>query len=67
MKIRKISNQGISTTISIEEFQDEIKGHFVFLDLSKKLSLRIDATPTIIEVLKEGFKVSTIYSKYQRL
>lgn len=66
MKIRKTSNNGISIVLSIEEFQDEIKGKFVFLDLSEKISLRMDATPTIIDLLAGGFKVSTIESKYQR-
>lgn len=65
--IHKISNKGESTVLSVEEFQIDIKDKFVFLDLSKKLSLRMDSVPTIIEVLKEGFKVSTIESKYQRV
>lgn len=67
MMIHKISNKGESTVLSVEEFQIDIKDKFVFLDLSKKLSLRMDSVPTIIEVLKEGFKVSTIESKYQRV
>ena len=67
MMICKTSNNGESNILSIEEFQEEIKDKFVFLDLSDKLSLRMDSVPIIIEVLKEGFKVSTIDSKYQRV
>lgn len=67
MMICKTSSNGESNILSIEEFQEEIKGKFVFLDLSKTLSLRLDSTPTIIGVLKEGFNVSTINSKYQRV
>lgn len=66
MKIHKISHHGTPTILTIEEFQEEIKGKFVFLDLSENLSLRMDATPTILNLIEEGFKVSTINAKYQR-
>ena len=63
MQIVRTPKNKTSQIISLEDFEGDIKGRFVFLELGKH-SVRIESHVEAVDFLKDGFKLSTVECFY---